>query len=107
VGKAVCECRAEDGRIIYMAPADCRVAEVAVEREGQGEGLVRRGAPLLSTPREKTSVWWHDVSEEWVCECWTEEGSLIILPTDDGCWDAVRQIELGHKSKARCKKKKY
>jgi hypothetical protein len=28
-----CECRTEDGRIIYMALADCRAAEVAVERE--------------------------------------------------------------------------
>jgi hypothetical protein len=33
VGKVICECRTEDGRIIYMAPTDCRVAEMAVERE--------------------------------------------------------------------------
>jgi hypothetical protein len=29
----VCECRTEDGRIIYMAPMDCRVAEMVIERE--------------------------------------------------------------------------
>jgi hypothetical protein len=52
-------------------------------------------------------VWWHGVSGEWVCECRLEDGSLVILPANDGCWDAVRQIELGHKSKAWCKKKKY
>ena len=45
--------------------------------------------------------------DEWVCECWLEDGSLVVLPTDDGCRDAVWQIEIGHKSKARCKKKKY
>jgi hypothetical protein len=29
----VCECRTEDGKIIYMAPADCRMAEKVIERE--------------------------------------------------------------------------
>jgi hypothetical protein len=51
-------------------------------------------------------VWWCGVGE-WVCECWLEDGSLVVLPTDDGCRDAVWQIEIGHKSKARCVKKKY